>query len=467
MVLVVRLREKGYAKSEWWGDLGREPVPELSWPASISVFDRMRSEAQVASVLRAVMLPILRATWRIDGAGCRPEVVAHVAQGLGLAVKGEEPTPRLRSKGRFSWTTHLRHALLSLVYGHAFFEQVYRVDENHLYQLRKLGWRPPRTISKVEVAPDGGLVAVEQYGGKARMEVGELVAYVNEREGGNWLGRSLLRPAYAPWLLKQEGLRVQAMTLDRNGLGVPLYKGSPPAEGLSRAQAAEERQKELDAGLEIASAVRAGDDAGVSVPHGADLVLRGVDGDLPNADPVIRYYDEQVARAVLAHFLNLGTETGSWALGRTFADFFVMALQTVAGDIADVTNQHVIEDLVDVNWGEAEPAPRLVFEEIGSKHPLTAEAIRSLTDSGVITPDDRLEGWVRDYLALPSQAADRAADPRKLAGIIQRIYPGVDRVVTTNEAREILRSAGAELPDPDPDPWPRRETTTRTESTDG
>lgn len=42
-------------------------------------------------------------------------------------------------------------------------------------------------------------------------------------------------------------------------------------------------------------------------------------GDLPDTDAPIKYHDEQIARAVLAHFLNLGTQTGSWALGSTFA----------------------------------------------------------------------------------------------------------------------------------------------------
>lgn len=411
--MVAPLREKGYAvdKTAWWSGLAEESVPDLVWPLSIAVYDRMRTEAQVMSVLRAVMLPIMRTNWRIDGAGCRPEVVEHVAQDLGLAVKGrEDATPHpARRRGRFSWSNHLRHALLALVYGAAFFEQVYRFDDQSgLYRLRKLGWRPPRTISKVEVAADGGLVAIEQYstGAKgARIPVEDLVAYVNEREGGNWLGRSLLRAAHGPWLLKHEGLRIQSMTLDRNGLGIPVYKAGKPTEGVSPREAQQERRDELEAGLDIASAARAGDDAGVAVPYGGDLVLQGVTGELPDADPVIRYYDEQIARAVLAHFLNLGTETGSWALGRTFADFFTMALQSVAEDVADVTNQHVIEDLVDINWGPDEPAPRIVFDEIGSKHPLTAEAIRALLDSGAITPDEPLEAFLRDYLELP------AADP--------------------------------------------------------
>jgi hypothetical protein len=104
---------------------------------------------------------------------------------------------------------------------------------------------------------------------------------------------------------------------------------------------------------------------------------------------------------VLAHFLNLGTQTGSWALGTTFADFFTLSLQTVATQVADVATQHIIEDLVDVNWGEDEPAPRIGFEEIGSRQAATAAAIKLLTDAGIILPDRSLEEATRLSYGLP------------------------------------------------------------------
>ena len=141
--------------------------------------------------------------------------------------------------------------------------------------------------------------------------------------------------------------------------------------------------------------------SGASIPSGAKLTLRGVEGDLPDTDKPIRYHDEQIARAVLAHFLNLGTETGSWALGSTFADFFAGSLQASALHLADVTQQHVIDDLIDLNWGEGEPAPRLVFDEIGASSPATAEAINLLVEAGVLTPDDTLEDHIRQTRGLP------------------------------------------------------------------
>lgn len=362
---------------------GFEENPDLRWPRSVDVYDRMRNEdAQVGSVLRAVTLPIMATTWEIDAEGVKPEIAEFIADNLGLPVRGRAPIARIRTRGRFSWSEHLRLALLQLVFGHSFFEQVYE-PAGDLLRLRKLAWRPPRTIAEIEIARDGGLAAIQQYGGK-KIPVDRLVAYVNEREGAAWVGRSLLRGCYKNWLLKDRELRSQALTIERNGLGVPVYEGAPVPDGATHDQAEAWINTQREEGLKIARKFRAGEDAGASIPNGASLKLLGVEGDLPDTEKPIRYHDEQIARSVLAHFLNLGTQTGSWALGATFADFFTGSLNAVTVQLADIANQHIIEDLVDLNWGEREPAPRLVASPIGVNEQAVDDAIKMLRDRGAI-----------------------------------------------------------------------------------
>lgn len=450
-----------------WGKLTaetHETNPDLQHPFSIDVFDKMRREdPQVKSVLRAVTLPIMRTEWVIDGAGCRPEVVAHVAADLGLPIKGAPASAPERTKGRFSFKEFLRLALLELVYGHSFFEQVYDQSSSGTH-LAKLAWRPPRTISEIEVAPDGGLVSITQFGRagstSVTIPVDRLVAFVNEREGANWLGESLLRSAYKMWLLKDRVLRIQALTAERNGLGLPVLTAGEAPEDLDDPVAWQEA--ELERLLNIAKDARAGEAAGAALSHGSQMQFLGVTGKLPDTDKPIRYYDEQIARAVLAHFLNLGTETGSWALGSTFANFFTDSLNAVAQHIADVVNQHVIEDLVDMNWGESEPAPRLVPAAIGEQQQITAEAIRALIDSGAITPDSALEAWIRERFGAPVKApssepdggnpADDAERARAAAETAQKVYLATDKVpLTQAEARELIRLSGANLTGDGPD----------------
>ncbi|WP_295035517.1 DUF935 family protein [uncultured Microbacterium sp.] len=444
-----------------WGNIGaqaHETNPDLEYPLSIEVYDRMRSEdSQVGSVLRAVILPIIRADWMIDPAGASPEVVDHIATDLGLPIKGQAFTAPLRTRDRFEWGDHLRLALLELVFGHSIFEQVYRAEAGRIH-LRKLAWRPPRTIADFKIASDGGLVSIEQRGtfgkGAVVIPVDRLVVYVNEREGGNWLGRSLLRTAYKNWLLKDRLLRVQALSAERNGLGVPVYTASDSIpEGLTPEQHKKWLADERKSGLTLTKGFRAGETAGASIPGGAKMELLGVSGKTPDTGPMIQYHDEQIARAVLAHFLNLGSETGSWALGSTFANFFTDSLNAVAQHIAEVTQQHVIEDLVDLNWGPSERAPRIVPATIGSEHPATAEAIKALIECKALTVDASLEAHLRNLYGLPvadpqpaeAEGLTDAEEARAAAEVVQKVYLGVGPVIDQDEARAIVDRAGGQL----------------------
>jgi hypothetical protein len=405
--VTVPTSEIGYAGSSdtfagWWGSLEDEHVPELRWPLSVAVYDRMRrGDAQVMSVLRAVTMPIRRTGWRLDPAGSREEVFRPLAEDLGLPIVGVEPLATRRARDRFSWPEHLRMALLELVYGHMPFEQLYRYDEDAgIHRLRKLAPRMPQTIAKFNVARDGGLVSIEQHAppDAARGEltvtipVERLVVYVHEREGGNWRGQSLLRSAWKAWVLKDPALKTWVQTIDRNGMGVPVAT-------------APEADTDLAKYVDLAKGLRAGSNSGAGLPHGAKLELLGVTGDLPDANPLVRYLDEQIARAVLAHVLNLGTQTGSWALGSVLADVLTQSLQALAEQIADTATQHIVEDWVDVNFGPDEPAPKIVFDEIGAQQAVTAQALKMLIESGAIFMDRATEEAIRQRYGLPPKTA--------------------------------------------------------------
>jgi phage gp29-like protein len=373
----------------WWDTLDVEHVPELRWPLSVPVYSRMLTDAQVQSVVRAVTMPILRTQWRLDPQGSRPEVYGPLADDLGLPVVGVASPPRLRTRDRFSWIRHLELALDSLVYGHAVFEPVYRWDEaSGLHRLRKLAPRWQSTLEEFHVARDGGLIGIKQ-GGRL-LPVNRLVVYTHSRRGA-WQGRSLLRAAYKPWLLKDPAHEVWFQTLIRNGMGIPVYKASVNTD-LAKAEA-------------FARSLRSGANAGGALPPDDDLELLAPSGTLPDPNPFVRYLDEQIARAVLAHVLNLGTQTGSWALGSVLADVLTQSLQAEAEDKADTGTQHVVEDWVDYNFGPTEPAPRIVFDPIGAQQAATAQALKMLIESGAIFPDRATEEAIRQRYGLPPKTA--------------------------------------------------------------
>ena len=389
-----------------------EEEPALAWPESIRVFNKMRrTDAQVAATLKFVTLPILRTPKRLDPNGAPDEVVRMVADDLDLPVIGMDPTTTGRKRDRWTFAQHLPLAMLSLTFGHMFFEQVYRIVDGRA-RIRKLAPRLPSTIAAINVAPDGGLIGIEQRPWmdpskpnatikNIPIPVERLVAYVTDREGANWYGTSILRSAYKHWMLKDRLYRVQAMTIERNGMGVPVVEGTQP--GATPAQEAQAAQ--------LASAYRAGDGAGGHVPYGFRLRLVGVEGTLPDPLPAIQHHDESIARNVLAQFLMLGqTQSGSRALGDSFMDAFMLAEQAVMEQVIETANRYIIEDLVDLNFGPDVPAPRIVATEIGAEQSVTAEALEGLIRVGGITPDPELENWLRRAYRMPlkSESPDPA-----------------------------------------------------------
>jgi hypothetical protein len=411
--------EQGHGLNSWWWTYygGDDPTPEMQWPHNVMVFDTMlRQDAQIRSVVRAVTMPVAQARWRLEPKRASDEVTNFVSQNLGLPIVGQtdEPVPVPRERDRFSWSQHVEWALKCAPYGHMFFEQVYRLEGNRAY-LRKLAPRWHKTIQAINVAPDGGLVSIEQRGiareGRSSIDpveipVERLVAYVYEREGGDWTGSSLLRPAYKHWILKDQGLRTWAQTIDRNGMGVPHYTAS-------------EEEESLDAGTRLAQSYRSGSAAGGAGPYGSRMELLGVQGALPNIDGFVRYQDELIARAVLAHFMNLGQAqgTGSFALGASFMDFFIMSLEGLATLVAQTATHHIVEDLVDINFGPEEPAPQIVADPIGRNPNAVVTAVQALIAAGAIFPDPSLDAFVRQVVGLPPKAPlPNAQTPAGAAG---------------------------------------------------
>ena len=94
---------------------------------------------------------------------------------------------------------------------------------------------------------------------------------------------------------------------------------------------------------------------------------------------------------------------GKTSLCAKLLERFGMDADTAAEAIRDTANMHVIEDLVDVNWGLDEQAPKLGFDEIGSRKDAVASAIQQLVAAGVLLPDRSLEEAVRQSYGLPAK----------------------------------------------------------------
>ncbi len=411
-----------------------EETPDLAFPENLRIFNRMRREdGQIGSLLRAMTLPLTKANWTLNGDGVDPAILEFVRVELGLTEPGK-PQRRRRRQG-IVWRDHLREALLALPFGFVPFEQVYEVGPptkeqadagvtlDQVAHLRKLGLRHPTTVREITVARDGGLLGIWQrgrgvdsivhttHGYTARagaslddlwISSDRLVMYSLEREGADWTGNSVLRQSYKHWLLKDILLRVGAQSVERNGMGIPVVTYDDEAGG-SQTEA-----------LDIATNMRAGATAGVAIPANKYSVeLLGLKGSIKDELPLVKYHDEACSRSTLQMFLNLGHDNGARNLGETFVDWYIDSLQAVAEWISDVATEHIIRDLVELNFGVDATYPALECEDLSSSGSATDEGLKALADAGLLTPDDDLEDHVRRTRRLPAKATHSGPEPEQ------------------------------------------------------
>lgn len=432
-----------------------EYAPDLKYPLSRDIFEKMMTDSQVIGLWRGTTLPVRGFQWMVDPNGAPAETVNRISENYGLPIKGRRRNSRrARRRNRFQFDKHVTDALRALVYGHYYFEKVGEIGDDGKWHLRKLAPRPPRIISEINVERDGGLRSIKVPAGSGNLTVvnvdvelpvERLLAYVWDQEAGNWVGRSMLRACYRNWLIKDRLMRVDAMKHERQGMGVPVGKAP---QGASDAQI-----QKLDSLMRSTKAYERG---GMGVPHGTEIAFEGVRGNIPDTIASLRFHNEEMARSFLMMFMQLGqTETGSRALGSEFIDFFMLALRTVADWVCDTFTAYMLEDDVDWNEGEDAPSPFLTYDPITDPSALLGPLSMAI-DSGAIQVDDEIENAVRESLRLPERSEPRSTGPVVPPASTETSQPPPEESGVEARARRGVRGGPGEGLTPSPLSLPNR-----------
>jgi hypothetical protein len=403
-----------------------EQVPELQpGPQAFAAYAQMAKDPTLAAVLSSYTLQIRRASWAVDGTGCRPEVVQQVADDLGLPIVGVDKPGAARVRG-VSWWEHLRAALLSLTYGHYGFElQAEMVDGKA--RLAGLWDRSPWTINTIHADPRTGVfLGVTQDGigisanGKPQIPADRMAWYTHEQVGANHAGQSLLRPGYGVHMIKREVMRMTAIAHRRFSMGVPTVEwatGSNPTQG------------QVNAANAVASAARVGETSGTSLPPGAMLKLVGLSGGVPDNIALLKWLNTELSRFALMPHIELGQNSagGSRALGESFIDSWTLALGSIGSAISDQATRQIVARLVEWNWGDTEPVPQIRVNGIGEQREVTAEALQTLLAAGALDATPELKAWVSREWRLP----ESTQTPLVESGV--DLKPGAEKEPVTDE----------------------------------
>lgn len=378
------------------GIITDEYLSELQGIQGIRIYDEMRkSDGTVAAAIRACTLPIRRAEFFIKPGGDTDqdkEIATFVERALWDWLED------------MTFDDFLRQALLMLPFGVMLFEKVYGIKEfdgKEYVTLKKLAPRLPKSVLQWEL-PDRtfGVQQIRQDGILAMIPGSKLLIFVNEREGDNWWGVSLLRAAYKHWYFKNNFYKIDAIAFERQGLGVPTITMPQGYTDSDEKKAVQTLQN-----------LRASENAYLVLPpdYKAEFLNMGANTTRdPNSS--IEHHNKQILQSVLAQFLELGVSkagSGSRALSQDHSDLFLKAEEAIAMTFISEVNRSLIPELVDLNFPPQKQYPILDYSGISKIDvEILGNAYSSLVSAGAITPTDADQQWIRAAIGLPPRTAD-------------------------------------------------------------
>jgi hypothetical protein len=381
--------------------------PQLEGLAAIRTYEKMRrSDAQVAATLLACELPIRAAHWDVLAASDAPfdrEVASFVRDNLFGGLEYVSPSGMKVSQ---CWDEVLRNALLMLAFGAAVHEEIYAVDGERV-RLARLAPRLPVTFYRWITDTDGEtLLALHQYGYRnanfesVQIPADRLAVFTFNQEGSNFFGRSMLRPAYLHWYVKHQLYRIDAIAGERNGLGVPTIEQGPAGS-----------KEDREAAARWVTQLAAHERTGVSLPHGWKFSLKGVEGNVRDLFNSIQHHNIEISRTALAFFMNLGLGAragGNRSLGESQSDFFFLAVQATADQIARTLTATAVRRLVDFNWEGVRRYPALAVSNLRARtFEQTLDVLARLAQTGVVAPYPELASYITNELGLPGRGQEK------------------------------------------------------------
>ena len=339
---------------------------------------------------------------------------------------------------------HISEALSYLTYGFSWFEVVYKRREgdfrspkkNSKFEdgrigIKKIAIRAPWTVESFEVDQNTGEILgmyQEANWGKrpALIPVEKSVYYRTTSLNNDPSGRSVLRNAYVSYTYLNKIQSYEAIAIERELHGVPI--GRMPAEYMSADASVDQAalRNQFDRILRdlklneqgyalLPSDLYVDADGKPTNQRLMDIELITANGSRSiDIDPVVKRYQHDIARSLMAEFLMLGSGSGSYALSKTKTDLFLRSLESYINTIVDVLNKQLVERLWQLNGLDWATMPKLVAGDV-APHDLReiAAFLRNINNAGIELQDH--PEVVTDLMAIAEIDFDRKKYEERLA----------------------------------------------------
>ena len=385
------------------GVISEEYNPDLEGLDGMDMWEKMRkSDAQCAAVLLVCELPLRSANWTVE---------PYIEEGKSLSPKDKEIAEFVREalfdKMNVTFDEFLVEVFTFLAFGFAVFEKVYKLENGKLY-IKKLASRKQTTITgwfKDGVRQQTPLPineGVNEGENDIIIPWSKIIVFTHKKEGDNYEGVSLLRPAHINFHYKRQLYKFDGVQKERQSVGIPVMYIPSDASDADK----EEAQT-------IVNNVRVMEQTGVVIPGSKDegwlfeMADMKAGGSNTNMMESIKEHNREISKVMLAQFLELGnTDSGSRSVGETMNEMFLMVSQAIGNYVASIISNDLVKELVDLNF-DTEKYPKVKVSKIKKiDYEAMSSALDRLAGQGLITPTIETEVYLRDTLDLPAFEAN-------------------------------------------------------------
>lgn len=385
--------------------LGSEYRQDLKGILGVRKFrEMMSSDATVRQLVQIITLPIRSLKWSVQEASDDPkdtEIKDFVVDVLDNMDR--------------TFDEFLFEALMHVSLGRYVHEICYDFNRpDGKIGIEKLAARPPETLYQWLIDDPVPHIVQRTIHGTYNIPFEKAVLLVNEQEGYNFEGFSLLRPAFPHWYLKHKLYLIDAMASERQGLGIPeaqIPNGATP-----------DQKAEM---IKLLQSMRAMEKGYVTYPSSwkvgfMDMMAKSLKDMMPSAD----HHDKQIMKAGLAAFMELGntrSATGSYALSENNSQFFIMGLEAVRDYVRASLNKQLIKRIVDINF-VTDKYPYFITDtlnRIDIKN--LADSVSSFVTSQTLTVTPDVEDMIRKGLELPENTGLADIDPSMADEMIKEL----------------------------------------------
>lgn len=403
-LLVGEVGEAGTSNAS--GYITEDFNPMFNGTTAPDTFDQMRkTDATVHATLKAIELPIMAARRSIVPADeedpKQVEIAEFVAHNLFENLRG-------------GFDDFLREALGYKTFGFYYFEKVFEVKDGKV-MIKKLAARQPNAHLRWTMSTHPEIPGITQQlptltpeaarrgqmNTNPEIPFSKLVLFTNDREGDNFEGVSVLRSAYIHWYFKNTLYRLDGIKHER-GAGILRIKLPENSS-----------EDDKTAAAELAKNFKINEASFLILPNPeweAELMTTGIADQSSALMDSVKHHDREITKNILAQFIDLGGgETGSFALSKDQSAFFLLSLEETARYMAEIINNQLIKELVDLNFGPQEAYPKLVFSKIGSTDAKAmADVLEKLVNTGMLELTPTLRVWIHDTFDLPELSPEDA-----------------------------------------------------------